>query len=80
MLTDAELAYLVEQIGQPVSFMLAAYRHPRTGRIHFRPECRAMRYQRRSLDPIILRTDDLPTWHRLIDADALCGWCFDWTN
>ena len=54
--------------------LMAVYRHPSTRVLHFRNECRAMKFQRDRMTPMLLRHDLVKTKGKL--PGEPCRFCF----
>jgi hypothetical protein len=63
----------IEREYQLPPVLMAVWRHPRTRVIHFRNECRAMKYGRDHMTPLLVRadTDELAN----LPGEA-CRFCF----
>jgi hypothetical protein len=54
--------------------LMAVYRHPTSRVLHFRNECRAMKFQRDRMTPLLLRADLMKAKGKL-PGDP-CRFCF----
>lgn len=67
----------------PSSFavlLLPGWRHPRTGKVHIRRDCRAVQFHAHLMQPILVRLDAENEVDRVLggDQEQLCRWCFPW--
>lgn len=56
--------------------LLPGWRHPGTGKVHIRRECRAVQYHAERMQPIIVRLDDEQECARVLGEKNLCRYCF----
>ncbi len=50
--------------------MIHAWRHGTTGKIHVRPDCHAVKFQREQMETLLIRADDPAL------MTTTCTWCF----
>lgn len=56
--------------------LLPGWRHPNTGKVHIRRECRAVEFHLGRMQPIMVRLDDEREVGRVLGERNLCGYCF----
>lgn len=56
--------------------LLPGWRHPRTGKVHIRRECRAVEFHRALMNPIIVRLDLESEVAAVLGDEHLCRYCF----
>lgn len=56
--------------------LLPGWRHPVSGKVHIRRDCRAVQYHATNMAPILIRLDDQDEIERVFTEDALCRYCF----
>lgn len=64
------------QDGRLASLLLPGWRHPHTGKIHIRPDCRAVQYHAPNMRPILIRLDDRNEMQRVVEQGTPCRYCF----
>lgn len=56
--------------------LLPGWRHPTTGKVHIRRECRAVEFHLGRMTPILVRLDDAQEVSKVLGEENLCGYCF----
>lgn len=56
--------------------LLPGWRHPNTGKLHIRRDCRAVQYHGATMTPVLIRLDDDKEVKRVFSDDARCRYCF----
>lgn len=60
--------------------LLPGWRHPTTGKVHIRRDCRAVQFHSREMTPILIRLDEAKECSRAFDLDDPCSYCFPGGN
>lgn len=63
-----------------IDYELDAWTHPKTGRVHFHPGCRAVFWYRDSMNPGVLVFTSGEMLDEVADEMKLCEWCLRMTK
>lgn len=66
-----------DELGDQAVLLVPGWRHPGTGRLHIRRDCRAVEWHSREMTPVLCRFDvEGETFRVLADRARLCRYCF----